>query len=198
MARRLSRVRCGIVVNDFLARSLFSIAFALSVAGCAADDVASGHVQTGTGGTGGTGGGGPGGSISCNPVGPACLCELDAPQAGQLTTCSPTSVAANDMQRGVCCLTQSLCICTPFTCRSNPSSSYCQCGSVSALAAVTLGSPVAECPTPTAQQKCCFSPDNDSCTCANLPCAAEETEVANCSATAAGACDSGEEIGTCR
>lgn len=188
MARRLSRVRCGIVANVLLA-------FALSVAGCAADDVAGGHVTVDGGGGSG---GGPGGSISCNPVGPACLCELDAPQPGQLTTCSPTSVAATDTQRGVCCLTQSLCICTPFTCRSNPASSYCQCGSVSALAAVTLGSPVAECPPPTAAQKCCFSADNDSCTCANLPCAAEETEVANCSATAAGACDSGEEIDTCR
>jgi hypothetical protein len=196
MARRPSRVRCDIVANVL-------VAFALSVAACTADDVASGHVQTGTGGSGadggaGGGGGGLGGSISCNPVGPACLCELDSPQAGQLTTCSPTSVAANDMQRGVCCLTQSLCICTPYTCRSNPASSYCQCGSVSALAPVTLGSPVAECPTPSAQQKCCFSPDNDSCTCALLPCAAEETEVPNCSATAAGACNSGEELDTCR
>lgn len=196
MARRLSRVRCGIVVNDLCARSLLRLAFTLSIAACAADDVASGHVQPGADGGGGDGG--PGGSISCNPVGPACLCELDAPQPGQLTTCSPTSVAANDMQRGVCCLTQALCICTPFTCRSDPASSYCQCGSVSALAAVTLGSPVAECPPPTAAQKCCFSADNDSCTCANLPCAAEETEVATCSATTAGACDSGEEITTCR
>jgi len=189
MARRPSRVRCDIVANVFLA-------FALSVVACAADDVAGGNV-TADGGAGG-GGGGPGGSISCNPVGPGCLCMVDDPQPGQLTTCSPTSVAANDMQRGVCCLTQALCICTPYTCRSNPASSFCQCGSLSALAAVTLGSPVAECPTPTAAQKCCFSADNDSCTCANLACAAEETEVANCSATTAGTCDSGEEIDLCR
>ena len=63
-------------------------------------------------------------------------------------------------ERGVCCLTQSLCTCTPYTCRSTPSSSFCQCGSVVALAAVTLGRPVAECPAPAARQKCCFSQDN--------------------------------------
>jgi hypothetical protein len=123
---------------------------------------------------------------------------LDDPQPGQIATCTPTSVAQNEMERGVCCLTQALCICTAYTCRSNPASSYCQCGSVSALAGVTLGSLVAECPAPSGEQKCCFSRDNASCTCARLACAAEETEVPNCSATTAGACSPGEEIATCR
>src|SRR5262249_40631550 len=117
---------------------------------------------------------------------------------GQLTACSPASVVQGATEQGVCCTAESLCWCIRYTCRSDPSSSYCQCGSVATLATVTLGSPVAACPAPAAGQKCCFSQDNASCICSRLACAAEETEVPGCSATAAGACNPGEAIGACR
>ena len=148
---------------------------------------------------GGAANGGSGGqTISCSASGGGCLCLVGDPQPGHITTCSPVSVARSETERGVCCVTQSLCTCTPYTCRSDPASSFCQCGSVASLAAVTLGTAVAECPAPTAQQKCCFSQDNASCICSGLACAAEETQVPNCSATAAGACPAGEDIAACR
>jgi hypothetical protein len=192
-ARRPPRDRCVVVANVAIAFTLFVVCF---VVACIGRDVAGG--PPGSSGTGGSNGGAGGPAISCNPTGTGCLCILDDAQPGQLTTCSPSSVAQNDMEKGVCCVAQSLCTCTRYTCRSDPASSYCQCGSVAILATVTLGTAVADCPAPTAGQKCCFSQDNASCICSRLACAAEETEVADCSATAAGACTSGEAIAACR
>ena len=143
-------------------------------------------------------GGSSGAAISCNASGSGCLCIAGDPQPGQITTCTPASVAQGETERGVCCVTQSLCACTRYTCRSDPASSFCQCGSVLTLASVTLGTAVAECPTPGPEQKCCMSQDNASCICSRLACAAEETQMPNCSATAAGACASGEDITACR
>jgi hypothetical protein len=183
--RRPPRVRCGVVAN-------VAVAFVLAIAGCDAKGDGPGGVRIDGGG------GGASGSISCNTTAGGCLCFVDDAQPGDVNTCSPTSVVANEMERGVCCLTLSLCTCTRYSCRSDPGSSFCQCGSVTTLAGVTLGSPVAECPAPTADQKCCFSQDNDTCVCSRLACAAEETAVSSCSATAAGACNSDEEIDTCR
>jgi hypothetical protein len=196
--RRPQRVRCDIVANVVFA-SLMSVAGL--TAGCETrDDVAGGLGDSGTLGGGGAGGGGGSGAatISCNPTGTGCLCIVGDSQPGQAATCSPTSVPQNEMERGVCCVAQSLCSCIRYTCRSDPASSFCQCASVATLAAVTLGSPVAECPAKTGTQKCCFSQDNATCICSGLACAAEETEVPSCSATAAGACRSGEEINACR
>ena len=192
--RRLPRDRCGFIANA-------AIAFILSTNGlivaCEDRDDGAGGMPDG-GSLGGAGGSGGGATISCNPTGNGCLCIVDDSQPGTLTTCSPTSVAQSEMEKGVCCVAQSLCSCIRYTCRSDPGSSFCQCGSASNLATVTLGSPVAECPTPAATQKCCFSPDNQTCICSGLACAAEEMQVANCSATAAGACSSGEDIAACR
>jgi len=155
----------------------------------------SGAVGAGTDGGAGVGGNG---SISCTATGTGCLCIADDSQPGQLTVCSPTSVASGDAERGVCCVAESLCACIRYTCRSDPGSSFCQCGSVSSLGGVTLGDPAAACPTPATGQHCCFSQDNATCICARLDCADGETEVDNCSAVAAGACRSGEEIAACR
>jgi hypothetical protein len=188
--RRPLRVHCGFVANV-----LFAVV--ACIAACdGRDNVAGGLVD---GGNVGTGSGGSGGStISCNPTGGGCLCIADDAQPGQLTECSPTSVAQSEMEHGVCCVTQALCACLRYTCRSDPGSSFCQCGSVSTLASVTIGSPVAECPAPAAGKHCCFSQDNATCICSGLACADEETEVAGCSASAAGACNSGEDITACR
>lgn len=194
--RRRLRVSCGFVAN---AASVFVLSVGALVTSCEGRDNPPGGT-TGNGSFGGAGGGGAGasGSISCNPTGTGCLCIINDSQAGQLTECSPTSVPANENEGGVCCVTQAICVCTRYTCRSDPGSSFCQCGSVANLATVTLGSPVAECPAPTGTQKCCFSPDNSTCICSGLACAAEEMQVASCSATAAGACAPGEEITACR
>src|SRR5262245_28823400 len=175
---------------------------ALAIGGCDAkgDPPGSpvGGVGAGGGAVGGAGGDSSGSTISCNPTGTGCLCIADDTQPGQLDACSPTSVVQGATEQAICCTAQSLCSCIRYTCRSDPSSSFCQCGSVATLATVTLGSAVAECPAPTAQQKCCFSPDNGTCICSGLACAAEETAVPNCSAAAAGACNEGEAIAKCR
>jgi len=197
--RRLAYIRCAFVANVLHGTLLLITA---CIFGCdGRDNVAGGLTDggnVGAGGAGGGRGGSIGSSISCNPTSGGCLCIADDAQPGQLTECSPTSVAQSETERGVCCVTQALCACTRYTCRSDPASSFCQCGSVSTLASVTLGSPAADCPAPTAGQHCCFSQDNASCICARLACAEEETEVASCSAAAAGACVSGEEIAACR
>jgi hypothetical protein len=193
-ARRAPRVRCGIVAN-------VALVLALQVAACETGGGPPGGSlsDAGSGGAGGGASGGSSGStISCNPTAGGCLCIANDTQPSTIDRCSPTSVAQNDMERGVCCTAQSLCTCIRYICRSDPGSSFCQCGSVPSLASVTLGSPVAECPTPIGTQKCCFSQDNASCICSGLACGAGETEVTNCSAAAAGACSSGEEIAACR
>ena len=201
--RRHVVVGCGMVANELLA---FVLIVAASFAACEErnggagsrppDGAATGGDQGGSG-TGGSGSVGP--TISCSASGGGgCLCLVGDPQPGSLTACSPASVAQAETERGVCCLAESLCTCTRYTCRADPASSFCQCGSVLALAGVTLGTLVAECPAPTAQQKCCFSQDNATCICSGLACAAEETQVPNCSATAAGACRAGEDIAACR
>lgn len=201
--RRHAGVGCGMVANDLVA---FALIVAASLAACEERNGGAGSRppdggeggSTG-GGTGGSGNGGPGPTISCSPSGGGgCLCLVGDPQAGSIADCSPVSVAQAETERGVCCLAESLCTCTRYTCRADPASSFCQCGSVLTLAGVTLGTFVAECPAPTAQQKCCFSQDNATCICSGLACAAEETQVPNCSATAAGACRAGEDIAACR
>jgi hypothetical protein len=182
------------------------LAFVLLVAACSAGcNVRGGGgagIRTDGASTDDAEGGGFGGSggatISCNSSATGCLCLIGDSQPGQITTCSPTSVAQNEMERGVCCVAQALCTCIRYTCRSDPATSYCQCGSTVDLATVTLGTQVAECPPPTTDQKCCASPDNGSCICSRLACGAEEIQVANCSATAAGACMAGGEIPACR
>ena len=167
--------------------------------GSAGGNAGGGGAPGGSGGGAGGAGGGLGGStISCNPTATGCLCFADDTQPSQITDCSPASVVQGATEQGVCCTAQSLCSCLRYTCRSDPASSYCQCGSVATLATVTLGSPVAACPAPVAPQACCFSQDNQSCICSRLACAAEETEVAGCSAAVAGACAAGEEIAKCR
>jgi hypothetical protein len=201
VAGRASWARCGIVANAV-------IAFAVTVASCDAQSAPpgsasqDGSIGGSTGGTGGeagaAGGGSNGSTISCNPTGNGCLCIVDDSQPGQLDGCSPASVAQGATEKGVCCTAESLCSCIRYTCRSDPSSSFCQCGSVATLASVTLGSPAAECPAPTAAQKCCFSQDNASCICSLLACTAEEVAVPGCSATVAGACNAGEAIEKCR
>ena len=198
--RRRETIRYGIVVNVPCAIGLSIVAL---IAGCAPrDDVATGTADAGSLGGADDAGWGEGGSggatISCNGTGGGCLCILGDSQPGQLAVCSPASVAQGAIEQGVCCLAVSLCTCIRYTCRSDPATSFCQCGSVLDLAAVTVGTQVAECPPPTAAQKCCHSQDNGTCICARLACAAEETEVANCSAAAAGACPGGEEIAACR
>ena len=115
---------------------------------------------------GGGAGGGPRRTISVQPVGG----WMSVPRRRRLSPVRSRPAARRRssrrrQERGVCCVAQSLCTCTPYTCRSDPSSSFCQCGSVVALAGVTLGTAVAECPAPTAAQKCCFSQDNASCIC---------------------------------
>ena len=194
--RRHAVVGCGMVANGWLAFALF---VAASFAACE-DRGGAGSRPPDSGALDGVGGAGgsSGQAISCTASGGGCLCLVGDPQPGQLTTCSPVSVAPSETERGVCCVTQSLCTCTPYTCRADPASSFCQCGAAATLATVTLGTAVAECPAPTAQQKCCFSQDNASCICSGLACAAEETQVPNCSATAAGACPAGEDIAACR
>jgi hypothetical protein len=197
--RRQADGGCGVVANVLHAFVLF---VAASFAACD-DRGGAGSRPDDSGALGGDeGGGGAGGAsgqtISCSASGDGCLCLIGDPQPGQITACDPVSVARGEAERGVCCVTQSLCTCVPYTCRSDPASSFCQCGSVPTLATVTLGTAVAECPAPTAQQKCCFSQDNASCICSGLACAVEETQVSNCSATAAGACLAGEDIAACR
>ena len=198
MAARAPRVRCDNVANVALASILSIAGFA---GGCdGRDDVAGGRIGGGSlGGTDGSGGaGGESSSISCNPTGTGCLCIVEDSQPGQLDACSPASVVQDEMERGVCCVAESLCACLRYTCRSDPGSSFCQCGSASSLAGVTLGNPVAECPPPASGQTCCFSQDNATCICARISCAEGEVAVANCSAIAAGACRSGEDIAACR
>ena len=210
-AERARCVRCGIVANVVLA-------VAVLTAGCDSTSAPPGSGPPGGsaggngggagtggapggsgGGSGAASGGGLGGStISCNPTATGCICIVDDTQPGQITACSPASVTQAATEQGVCCAAQSLCSCLRYTCRSDPASSYCQCGSVATLATVTLGSPVAECPPPAASQSCCFSQDNQSCICSRLACAAEETQVPSCSASVAGACNAGEEIAKCR
>jgi hypothetical protein len=194
------QVYCGIVANVLCATSLSIVAL---LASCAArDDVATGRTDSGSLGGDGDDGGGDGGSsgatIACNPTGTGCLCIAGDSQPGQLAACSPASVAQNAMEHGVCCVAVSLCACIRYTCRSDTATSFCQCGSVLDLASLTIGTQVAECPPPMAGEKCCFSQDNATCICSRLACAAEEAEVPNCSAAAAGACRSGEEIAACR
>jgi hypothetical protein len=192
--RRLASVRCAFVVNS---ASTFVLALGALIAGCdGRDDIAGGTADSGANGSGGSGGSGA--TISCNATGTGCLCIVNDPQPGQIDACTPTSVARDETEQGVCCVTQSICTCIRYACRSDPGSSFCQCGSVANLATVTVGVPVAACPAPTAAQKCCFSPDNSTCICSGLACGPEETPVANCSATAAGACAPGEEIAACR
>ena len=202
MRDRLLVVRCGVIVNVCAAVAL---SFAMLNAACdTRGDVAGGQPDSGSlsgdgdGGVGGAGGGSGGSTISCNPTGSGCLCIVDDSQPGQLAACSPASVGQSALEQGVCCVAVSLCACIRYTCRSDPATSYCQCGSVLDLASVTIGAQAAECPPPTAAQKCCFSRDNATCICSRLACAAEETDVPNCSATAAGACPGGQEISACR
>lgn len=185
---------CGGLEASLLAVSMF-------VAGCNArgGDRGVGHGGGGTGDDAGADSSGEASaSIACNPSATGCLCLVDDGQAGQIDACSPTSVAENETERGVCCVSQSLCVCIRYTCRSDPGSSFCQCGSVLNLSSLTSGSLVGECPEPSAQQRCCFSQDNGTCICSRLACAGEEIAVANCSAAAAGACRPGEEIAACR
>jgi hypothetical protein len=195
MAAGRARVRCGSVVNGAFAVSLTITGL---IGGCdGRDDVPGGRADAGSLG-GGNDDGGASSSISCNPTGNGCLCIVADNQPGQLAVCNPASVVQNETERGVCCVAEALCACLRYTCRSDPNSSFCQCASVSSLAGVTLGNPVAECPPPASGQTCCFSQDNATCICARLACADDEVEVANCSASAAGACRSGEEIAACR
>jgi hypothetical protein len=195
--RSPQRVRCSFVA---IVLSAVVIGCTTFIGGCEGrDNVPGGGALGGIGGSDGDGGdGGSSATISCNPTGTGCLCIVNDAQPGQLTACGPTSVPLNEAERGVCCVTQSICACIRYTCRSDPASAFCQCGSVANLATVTLGSPVAECPTPTATQKCCFSPDNATCICSGLGCGPEEMQVESCSATAAGACAPGEDIAACR
>src|SRR5437762_10201210 len=178
-------VRCGIVANVVLAVALAAGGCdAMSappgsgpLGGSAGGNAGGGGAPGGSGGGAGGAGGGLGGStISCNPTATGCLCFADDTQPSQITDCSPASVVQGATEQGVCCTAQSLCSCLRYTCRSDPASSYCQCGSVATLATVTLGSPVAACPAPVAPQACCFSQDDQSCICSRLACAAEETQ----------------------
>src|SRR5262245_35576445 len=107
-ARRSPRVGCIPCPNVAIAVAAIVAAF---IAACERDDVAGGPASTGAGG--GPGGAGAGGSsISCNPTGTGCLCIADDVQPGTLATCSPTSVAQAETERGVCCVAQALCTCT--------------------------------------------------------------------------------------
>jgi hypothetical protein len=193
----IGRVDCANIANR--AGGLVMSVLAAFVA-CDNRETGAGSRPPDGSGTGAASGSGAasGAAISCNPSGGGCLCIAGDAQPGQLTTCSPASVVETDAERGVCCVAQALCTCTRYTCRSDPASTFCQCGSTLALAGVTLGAPAAECPPPASGQKCCFSQDNASCICSRLACAAEESEVPNCSAVAAGACPGGEDITACR
>jgi hypothetical protein len=191
-APRSRRVRC----RDDVRACNVACAIVLSAVGYVAGCIGRDNVAGGA--PGGGGAGASGATISCNATGSGCLCIADDAQPGTLAACSPVSVTTSEAERGVCCVAESLCTCTRYTCRSDPASSYCQCGSVAILATVTLGDQTAECPPPAAGQKCCFSPDNASCICSRLGCAAEETEVSACAAVTAGACATGEDIAACR
>jgi hypothetical protein len=200
--RRHAGVGCRIVANVAFALAMLVVGTIAACedrgdgAGTRRPDGGSGSVGGAQGG--GASGGGSGASISCNESSGGCLCLVGDAQPGAVATCSPASVVQNATEQGVCCLAQALCACTRFTCRSDPASSFCQCGALLSLAGVTLGTSVAECPAKTSEQKCCFSRDNATCICSRLACSAEEAEVPNCSAAAAGACESGQEIEACR
>jgi hypothetical protein len=99
--RRPHRVRCGFVANVLFAVTLPAASF---IVGCEGRDNVPGGGALG--GVGGSGAGGAGSTISCNPTGGGCLCIVDDAQPGQLTECSPTSVAQSAMERGVCCVVQ--------------------------------------------------------------------------------------------
>jgi len=200
--RRHVVVGCGIVANVGCA---VAVLFAGMIAACEdrGDGAGTRPLDGGNGSLGGAqgsgaAGGGNGSAISCNQSGGGCLCLVGDAQPGAIASCSPTSVAQSATEQGVCCVAQALCACTRYTCRSDPASSFCQCGSVLSLASVTLGTSVTACPAKTGEQKCCFSRDNATCICSRLACSAEETEVPSCSAAAAGACEAGQDIGACR
>jgi hypothetical protein len=198
--RRHVRVGCRIIANVAVALALLVVG---AMAACEGrDDGAGTRPPDGgdgaLGGAQGGGGAGSGSSISCNQSGGGCLCLAGDAQPGAVATCSAASVVQSAMEQGVCCVAQALCACTRYTCRSDAASSFCQCGSVLSLASVTLGTSVAECPAKMSEQRCCFSRDNATCICSRLACSAEETEVSSCSAAAAGACDSGQQIEACR
>jgi hypothetical protein len=181
------------------------LAFALALpigAGCTPGGYAgmAYDVDAGPGAGGGEGGpGGPtGSSIACNATAGGCLCLLDDPQPGTLGACSPATIVRDAQEQAVCCLNEFLCSCNRYGCRSDDAASYCQCGLVTDLAGVTIGVPVAACPPPTPQQRCCLSSSNATCICSRLACAAEEVEVPSCAAATAGTCVEGEAIAACR
>jgi hypothetical protein len=197
IARHVS-AGCRIVANVTLALAAL---IACTVAACEDRGGAGGRPpDAGDGAVGGVQGDGASGgaSISCNQSGGGCLCLVGDAQPGAIATCSPASVVQDATEQGVCCLAQALCTCTRYTCRSDPASSFCQCGAVLSLASVTLGTSVAECPAKLPEQKCCLSSDNATCICSRLACSAEEVEVPNCSAAAAGACEGDQAIEACR
>ena len=189
--RRHAGVRCGMVANDLPAFALF---VAASFAAC--DD--RGTAAQARGRPTAARGRRPGRRRRwrlqrpddlVQPVGAAAACAWSAIRSpASSRPAARHRWRRRDTERGVCCLTAG-----PV----HVHAVHVPLGSGVVVLPVRLGGRagrrdagdlVAECPAPTAGQKCCFSQDNATCICSGLACAAEETQVANCSATAAGAC----------
>src|SRR5688572_8173172 len=106
--RRHVWVGCGIVANVAFAMVVFIVG---AIAACEdrGDGAGSRPADGGDSSVGGAQGGGAGSagsgaSISCNQSGGGCLCLIGDAQPGTVMTCSPSSVAQNAAEQGVCCV----------------------------------------------------------------------------------------------
>ena len=194
--RRPPRVRCGIVANDLLcvcADRCGVVAAALAHCGCSADDAGGDHVA-----------GGRRHRRRCGaaaarraddllqPGGPRAVSAcVDDPQPGQLTDVQPdVGGAERDGARRLLRGAVSLHVHPLHLPLQSRRRRFASAARWSTLAAVTLGTPSPSVRRRRRRRSVASRQDNASCICSGLACAAEETQVPNCSATAAGACGS--------
>jgi len=108
-----------------------------------------------------------------------CSCIEGQPGSAD-PECSSTSVETRAGDVGVCCQGGLFCDCVAYACKNNAALGYCVCGASATLNSVA-GPVVTICPTSSAPQQCCYSPDINDCTCSTAACDNGRLRVATCS-----------------
>jgi hypothetical protein len=127
-------------------------------------------------------------AVACSATPSGCLCVSRDEQAGDLLACTGTSVAVHSGEQGVCCGNTDLCACDAYTCKSDATLGFCQCGPTGALSASLTGPGMASCPAD-ATQKCCLLADTHACSCSASDCDGGATMVASCTVAMVAVCD---------
>ena len=182
---------------------------AVSSGGLGGSTGAGGNVGTGgttavsSGGSGGnTSTGGSSGSsvqVTCSALSTGCMCSSGKPGASDPATCSKTSVATGNSDKGGCCKGSFFCTCTSYSCVLDTSLGTCYCDTTYALKSVIpSGTKLDQCPAPKSGNKCCYDSTLNSCDCNHASCSATATEVAACTLAQVTACGSGVAVDSCK